>query len=284
MYNEDILKFETVLDKCIDDIISCRYSVKECLEAYPEFAVDLEPLLETACTSFEAAAVEPRPEFRARARYEFYAAVDEMAARKISPWFSFTARWAQAAVGLAAGLMITGTGVVAAASGSLPGQALYSVKTFSEQVQAGLTFTDSGRTQMYAAMADKRVSEIVTLVDTGRAELVSEATDRLDANLSAMSGSAGDYKGLEIPPSLVEEFPGITPYPSDDTIKAENLEIFVILPQDSNLVQSLKTRSITGYITLVEKLNQAPEESRPILEQALAVYVRGYHTAIHIAR
>jgi hypothetical protein len=69
--------FDDVLNECVDRVLK-GVSVEACLRAFPEYAAELEPLLQTAVDTRKAAAVVPRPEFRQRAGYEFQAAIRDM--------------------------------------------------------------------------------------------------------------------------------------------------------------------------------------------------------------
>ena len=58
---------------------------------------------------------------------------------------------------------LVGGGTVFAASGSMPDSPLYPVKLATEHVQLALTFSDIGKAEANARLADKRVQEIVYL-------------------------------------------------------------------------------------------------------------------------
>ena len=74
-------KFNDILNECLDRIFKGE-TVEQCLQDYPEQAKELEPLLRTAMAARVASTIQPRAEFKARARYEFQTALNDMAARK----------------------------------------------------------------------------------------------------------------------------------------------------------------------------------------------------------
>ena len=74
-------EFENILDECLERLIKGE-TVEQCLESYPEQALELEPLLRTAQATREASAIAPRAEFRARARYEFTSALHAGVSKK----------------------------------------------------------------------------------------------------------------------------------------------------------------------------------------------------------
>ena len=71
-------EFDNILDECLERLLLKGETVEQCLASYPEQAAELEPLLHTALITKKASAIEPRHEFRARARYQFDSALREM--------------------------------------------------------------------------------------------------------------------------------------------------------------------------------------------------------------
>jgi hypothetical protein len=57
-------------------------------------------------------------------------------------------------------VIIGGGGTVLASSNSMPDSILYPVKVATENVQMALTFSDIGKAELNAKLADKRVNEI----------------------------------------------------------------------------------------------------------------------------
>jgi anti-sigma-K factor RskA len=123
-------EFENILDDCLERLINGE-TVERCLESYPEQASELEPLLCTAQATRGAAAIQPRSEFRARARYEFRSALEAQASQKPS-LFHLRRRWAVALLVISI-LLVSGGGTALAASRSMPDSPLYSVKLATEE-------------------------------------------------------------------------------------------------------------------------------------------------------
>jgi hypothetical protein len=69
----------------------------------------------------------------------------------------------------------------------MPDDALYSIKLATESVQIALTPSDLGKAQLYTRFNDRRVEEIVTMADEGKAVQVAKATDNLNSNMLAMA-------------------------------------------------------------------------------------------------
>ncbi|GAH90833.1 unnamed protein product, partial [marine sediment metagenome] len=104
---------------------------EQCLQSYPEQAAELKPLLQTALVVKKASAIQPRAEFKAKARYQFRSALQEVASRGSRPFFGWLPRWATV-VTIVLVLLLAGGGTVAAASNSMPDSPLYPVKLATE--------------------------------------------------------------------------------------------------------------------------------------------------------
>jgi len=276
--------FDSVFEKCMEDIVCHNRSLQDCLEAYPEHAGELKPLLVTVAASREAAGVSPREDFKARARYEFYSAVAEIREKQNIPWFRHSMGWVQVGISAVVALMITGGGVIAASGSSLPGQPLYSVKIFAEQIQVGLTFSETARTQLYANLADRRVDEIITLSEDGNIGPVMEANERLGSSFAEMAGTYSGFPGTQQPPALVDSFVDVASAPEGEKVRASVPESFVIEDGDSDTVAGLKNKAVAGYLAIVQRINGAAGTMKAALEETLAVYVQGYENAIKLAR
>jgi hypothetical protein len=186
-------EFTNILDDCLDRILVKGESIEQCLQSYPAFARELGPLLKTALFAHKASAVAPRPEFRERARFQFQAALRDMATKKEKRgFFSFSAlpRFATVAVSIILALVIAGSGTVAAAGNSLPDSPLYPVKLATETVQLKLAGTPLEKAEVYAKLADKRVTELVKMAEKGKPEQVQKVAQRLNGHLMAMAMEA----------------------------------------------------------------------------------------------
>lgn len=275
--------FDSVFEKCMDDIVCHGRSTQDCLEAYPEHAGDLKPLLATVAASRKAAGLSPRENFKARARYEFYSAVAEMREKPKIPWFKRSMAWVQVGISAVVALMITGGGVLAASGSSLPGQPLYSVKIFTEQVQLGLTFSEAAKIQLYANLADRRVEEIITLYQAGDVELVREGNERLNSNFDAMAGGYTEAPGTQRPPALVDSLGDPTSDLEGEKALSSIPESFVTKEGDSDTVKGLKNKATAGFLAIVQNIDEASGSMRAALEETLAEYIKGYENAINLA-
>lgn len=277
---------EIVLDSCLEKIICSGRTVEDCLAAYPEHADELEPLLKTANASYKAASISPDETFMARARYEFNAAVADMAQSRKNRWFSIRPVWAQAVAGFLLVLVVSGGSLVAAAGNSLPGQTLYGVKLASEQVRMGLTFSQSAKSEFNADLANRRVEEIVTLADRGQVVGIMEAAGRMDDNLDTIAVLNVQSITAGGPPAPVSQNPDdiIPSYMEDEKIlRNEMPELFSFREGDTELVASLRQKGREGYHELISSFEKAPDYIKPALEEVLVLYITGYEKAIFSA-
>ena len=63
-------QFNNILDECLERLLTGQETVEQCLQRYPEYAAELEPLLRTAALMKKAVEVKPSADFRAKARYQ----------------------------------------------------------------------------------------------------------------------------------------------------------------------------------------------------------------------
>ena len=111
-------EFDNILNECLERMLIGGETVEQCLASYPDYAGELEPLLQTSLMAKKASEVKPRPEFRERARYQLRAALREMEQNKEKRSFFFGLRphWATVVVSVLVLLMASG-GTAAAAGG-----------------------------------------------------------------------------------------------------------------------------------------------------------------------
>jgi len=177
--------FENILNDCLDRLIKGE-AIESCLARYPEYAIELEPLLKTALEARLAATLQPRAEFRQRAGIEFQKAIGEMPAKAIRHTFRWQLRWA---IPLAVFLVLFsgGAGTVVAATNSLPGSPLYGIKLATEQVQLTFAFSAESKAELYVRFVDYRVAEIVRMAEEGDFLQVEQVTERMNSQLLAMA-------------------------------------------------------------------------------------------------
>lgn len=269
-------KIDNILDECLERLLVKGETIEQCLASYPEQATELEPLLQTALAAKKVSTIQPRPEFRARARYQFRSALRELETKRGFRFFSWQPRWATA-VAIVLILLLAGGGTVAAAGNSMPDGTLYPVKLATEQVRLKLTPSNLGKAQLYASFANKRVLEIARMAKEGKPELVERTTRRLDTYLVMIASLVSVHeKEAEVamapPPAMAPELPeragGGKPLPAKEITRRAKLRAAVA------------HYAIEHPAALRAALDKAPESAKPALRRAIAVLETGYEKAL----
>ena len=171
-------QFDTILNECLERLITGQETVEQCLQRYPEFSTELEPLLRTAVVMNKAVDVKPSEDFRARARYQMHLKMAESKApRRV---VHVVPRWAVAVCTVMLVFML-GAGTVLASEGSMPGSPLYVVKLTTENIQVKLAGSQEKKAELYVAMANERVDEMTWLVNNNKTQGLEAAAQRLDS-------------------------------------------------------------------------------------------------------
>jgi hypothetical protein len=219
-------EFDNILDECLERIVLGGETLEQCLKRYPEQADELKPLLETVLAVKEASAVEPRPDFKARARYQFRSALGEKAAPKRRPFFGWLPRWATALT-IVLIVLLAGGGTVVAASNSMPDSILYPVKLATEEVRLAFTPSQLGKARLCTDFADERVVEIIYMAEKGDAQQVELVTERLDDRLEMLVALVSELEADDLKDGeamLTASPPGeeAAPEPTEPTAPAED--------------------------------------------------------------
>jgi uncharacterized membrane protein YgcG len=173
---------------------------------------ELDPTLKDLLENYDSAAPQREPAAEKRARDRFMAELNAMnvAAPEPNPTstspLSVLAVWASglnklkenlamsltqrstmtiaASILMLAVFLFGGGGITAYASGSsLPGDALYPVKTSLEDARASLTNDDAIRARLFLGFAGRRLDEIKSLIADGRFGQVAQTADHFEKAL-----------------------------------------------------------------------------------------------------
>ena len=267
-------EFNNILDECLERLLVKGETVEQCLASYPEEADELGPLLQTALATKKALAIQPRPEFKARVRYQLSSAFQEVKPKRRFSFLSWQPRWATAVAAVLI-LLLGGGSTVAAADSSMPDDLLYPVKLATEQVQLALTFSNMGRAELCTELADRRVAEIIYMADKGDAQQVEVIAQRLDNHLVMIArlGSVLEENGAPATqvqlqaPVLFEETPG-------------EVDVYRGANNRARLKLTLECCAANNQADLQEVLETAPESVKSALRQAIAVSGTGYERAL----
>ncbi len=268
-------EFDNVLNECLERLLVNGETIEQCLQSYPEQVTELKPLLQTALVTKNASVLQPRPEFKARARYQFHLALQEVAAKRSRPLFGWQPRWATA-IAIVLILLLTGGSTVAAADNSMPDGPLYGVKLATEQVRLTLTPSELGKAQLYASFTDKRVLEIARMAKEGKSEQVERTTQRLNAHLAMITQLVSAYEeeaGVLVAPAPAK-VPGSSRQAGGKSFPAKQANMRAKLRTD------MAYYAIHHPAVLRAALKQAPEAVKPALLRAIAVSEANYEKAL----
>ena len=199
------MRISDALNDCLD-LLSQGRTVEECLERYPDLSDELAPLLGLSIrTQMAAETVAASPEAQRAGLGRITDAWTVMQERRHrrSPWWLLKRSWVLAAV---AGLVLAfgGWTTAAAAQDSIPGDTLYPVKEAQERVLLLVVFTDGGRADLHARLAEARSVEATKLAAQGSGpvavdkatlemeEHMNECVSLMGGTLSGQSFSEGD--------------------------------------------------------------------------------------------
>ena len=257
-------------------------TLEQCLQDYPQQADELKPLLEISLSAREAAAIQPRAEFKARARYEFRSALQEMASPKNRHFFGWLPRWATAAA-ISLSILLAGSGTIAAAGNSMPDDTLYPVKLATEQTQMVLAFSDESKVKLHTEFADRRINEIIYTANRGDVQKLEATTQRLDNRLTMLASLVSPGEILNDEES--EESELLVPESSAPLMQSETYESNQVLPANGNnkrrnLKNTVAQNAANHSAALRAALDKAPEPTRAGLNRAINVAQTGYARAM----
>ena len=173
-------QFNAILDECLDSLLTDKETIEQCLQRYPQYAAELEPLLRTALLLNKAVDVKPSEDFRAKARYQLQTM---MAKSKAPKHAAFVPRWAIAVCTVLL-IFVLGGGTVLAADNSMPGSPLYGVKLMTENISISLAGTQEEKVELYATVVDRRVTEMVWMADNNKTADMAASVQRMNSDFN----------------------------------------------------------------------------------------------------
>jgi len=227
---EKQLRFVDILDDCLDATRHRGASPEECLALYPGYRDELQPLLSLA-TRLESAAGLQAPEgFRriASARMINLIAAHPRQPSQACPGSSWIQQqaggwrsvWRHAIRGLPswliAGLLVvvalaSAAGLVSASGHSLPGDALYLLKTAIEQLQLFASTLGAAEADLRLDLANRRMDELSALIGQNRPgdmqQPLLEYQTQLEAGLALLEqdGRLSQRQRVELANAMLNE-------------------------------------------------------------------------------
>jgi len=276
-------EFNNILNDCLERLLVKGETIEQCLQSYPDYAAEIEPLLQTAMATKKAVAIQPSPEFKARARYQFQSALREVKPKRALPFFSWQPQWA-VAIAVVLVVLLAGGGTVTAAGYSMPDSPLYPVKLATEQVQLTLTPSDIGKAELYAKLADRRVAEIVYIVNKGKPKQIEQIAQRLNKHLAMIASLPLAEKGAEGELPMMAPAPLAPPEAEAPAPRQRAKEGARAVPAPANarakLRMLLQHNEANHPAALDAALKKAPESAKPALRRAIATSAASYRKAL----
>ena len=166
-----------VLEICLQELEQGA-DIETVLFRYPDLADELRPILETSVDARKMAVTAPSDEVIRRSRARVLQHAAQMREANVQParriWFASLRRLAVTLTVLAV-LFASGTGLVRAASTTLPGDNLYPVKRTWEDVLLTFTFNAQQRDALEVEHENERLHELQELFAEGRSANVDFA-------------------------------------------------------------------------------------------------------------
>lgn len=162
-----------ILEICLQDIEKGT-NLDSVLARYPEHAAELRPILETAMKTIRVHVPDPSSEIIRRNRAKVLQHAAELREAKVQPastrrLWSVPLRRVLVTLVVIGALFMSSTGLVRAASTTLPGDQLYPVKRTWEDVLVTFTFNLQSRNALQIEHENERLNELNELFVKGRA-------------------------------------------------------------------------------------------------------------------
>jgi hypothetical protein len=180
-------EISTILEICLNAVATGEATVWDCLERYPDQAVELAPLLRAAERVRASDKPGLAPQAKARIEAQLLVAAENMPS---PPYLALAWLWRWAALGLillCACVNLSGAGLVVLANGALPDSPLYPVKLATEKVWLWVTPAQD-KPALHLRFARRRLNEVRTLAE--REQFDARALAALAAETDAVLSGA----------------------------------------------------------------------------------------------
>lgn len=272
---------EDILNECLERIFKGE-SIETCLNAYPEQASKLEPLLKTSLVLMrKSAAIQPDAEYKARAQYQlqamFYAKQEKAEKRaRIPVW---RRKWAVAMTTVLV-VLLAGIGTVAASASALPDDALYPVKLAAEQVRVTVAFSDVDEAKLHLQFAERRAEEMTEMARQGKSDKISMLTEQIARHVDEVGVMEKTQRVGEKGPRVQEVRPRASAPPSP--APSDEAEAYGVGKDVEELKAVLNQSRAESLAALRDALDNAPEEVKPVLKRAMENITGNYDRTISI--
>ena len=161
-------------------------SLKECLDRFPQYADELEPLLVAATDSAGSSGPVMFTEMRSRLRGWVLSEWDRQHKPRRQRWSLslFAPRWAMATSAAVVMMVLAGgAGTAAAAHDAISGTTLYPVKLLEEEARLWITRSPEVKVARYGDLVRERAQELRKLTGRSDAQATSVAVSRMEGHI-----------------------------------------------------------------------------------------------------
>ena len=167
----------TLLNQCIDAIAADKSTFRECIRRHPEISDDLRVALKVQ-GSLEAISDQEVPPAQIQRRKALLLSRLTSREQAVTPrpdfrflWQKTERRFTMSWIVIIATFLalVGGGGTIYASESALPGDALYPIKIWVEDARLALG-SETGAADLGIRLMDKRLDEMVELIDKGRPE------------------------------------------------------------------------------------------------------------------
>ncbi len=198
------MKKEEILAECIEQVRKGESTIDECVARYPGLGKELRTLLAIS-SQLKPDKVMPSTEFVQRTEAQIFEGTKPVSRKTpFGFWFQPRPVLARVLVSVFAGLVvlgIAGGSTAYAAQHSLPGDTLYPVKTYLENLQLTLTINSTARANLHMKLAARRIEELTRQVDLNRnvdIQVVERIKHQLDSAIKELGRSDDNTENIEI--------------------------------------------------------------------------------------
>lgn len=199
-------EFSQIIDAGLEEIQTGKMTLEEVLSQHPEQAELIRPELEAAVwLASMQSQVAPRAGFVRASRKRVVERIkQESSSRSTKPALfgllwppRFAYRTAAVLVIVVMLLIASGGGVVSAAQNTVPGDGLYGVKRFTENVTYGMTADPVRRVDLSIRYSERRLSEVQVLIARGDIARVDTVLTDYQNNITQATKDLNEMKASQ---------------------------------------------------------------------------------------
>lgn len=261
-------RFDDILNDCLERI-GAGESVADCLARYPEESDELAPILRMCQATMRVSqSATPSAVGKARGKARMQSALAEVEQRRGSWRQMPRIYWRPISAPIAAAFavvlltLVAAGGTTVASADSIPGEALYPVKSMRESVEERIARSDEHKARVHAKLARERGREMRELIVRGRIYEAEVVAFRLHQHLN----ESANWIGVVVSSHFIEM----------PRVRARHIH------RESAAALRQKLRSDEAYVKgqLTEAVEQVPESHKSRVWRLMRWSDLGYRVVI----